>query len=92
MAEIEAALVTTPRDIPLRIEAAQWMTAHGRWEEGMAWARMVLQDQPDNPDASRLLADYHQSRGEVGLANHYRLHAAPAVTGGDPGSATTHGK
>jgi tetratricopeptide (TPR) repeat protein len=52
MAEVELALVATPRDIPLRVEAARWMIAHGRGEEGIAWARMVLQDQPDNPDAN----------------------------------------
>jgi tetratricopeptide (TPR) repeat protein len=75
MAEIQSKLVAAPKDIPLRIEAARWMMAHGRAEEGIVWAGLVLRDQPDNPEASRLLADYHDARGERGLANHYRLHA-----------------
>jgi len=84
MDEIRAGLAADPRNIPLRLEAARWMLEHGRAEEGVIWARMVLRDQPDQPEANRLLADYHQNRGEQGLANHYRIHAAPAV----PATAT----
>jgi tetratricopeptide (TPR) repeat protein len=79
MSQIQVGLVADPRDIPLRVEAARWMVEHGRAEEGIVWARMVLRDQPDNPDANRLLADYHEARGETGLANHYRLNAAPSI-------------
>jgi len=79
MAEIESALVANPQNAALQVEAAQWMIAHGRAEEAIVWARMVLQDQPDNPDANRLLADYHQTRGEWALANYYRLHLSSAV-------------
>jgi Flp pilus assembly protein TadD len=88
MAEIEEALVATPRDIALRVEAATWMIAHGRVEEGVVWARLVLQDQPDNPKASRLLAEYHKRRGEPGLANHYRLHAGDETTPAPPYTPT----
>ena len=37
----------------------------------------VVRDHPDHPEANQVLADYHQRRGELGLANFYRLHAGP---------------
>jgi tetratricopeptide (TPR) repeat protein len=86
MTRISAELIAHPADNVLRCRAARWMLAHGRSEEGVQWARMVLRDQPDHPQANRLLADYHRSRGEVGLANFYQVHAspAPASAGGSP--------
>ena len=56
------------------------MFGHGRADEGVIWARLILADQPDNAAASGLLADYHQNRGELGLANHYRLHAGAPLS------------
>jgi hypothetical protein len=54
------------------------MVAHGRDDEGLRWARMILADAPDHPATNRLLADYHERRGEAGRANFYRLQAASA--------------
>ena len=52
------------------------MFDHAHDQEGARWAEKILAERPDDPEASRLLADYHERRGEKGLANFYRLHAA----------------
>ena len=89
MAEIADQLIHNPDNNALRCLAARWMIDHGRGDEAAEWARLVLRDRPDHPEANRLLADYHQRRGEPGLANFHRLHAAPpsesapSRTGGD---------
>jgi Flp pilus assembly protein TadD len=79
-------LLNHPTDNALRYRAARWMIDHGRAEEGAQWARLVLHDQPTHPEANRLLADYHRSRGELGLANFYQLGLAPPTAGGQPGT------
>ena len=76
MEQISNQLVDHPTDNALRCRAARWMIDHGRVQEGVQWARMVLRDQPRHPEANRLLADYHRRRGELGLANFYHVHAA----------------
>ena len=43
------------------------------------WAQKVLAEQPDDPEASRLLAGYHEHRGETGLANFYRVQGPAAA-------------
>jgi tetratricopeptide (TPR) repeat protein len=83
MAQISGQLADRPADNALRYRAARWMIDHGRADEAAQWARLVLRDQPDHPEANRLLADYLRSRGEPGLANFYQLHATatpPAPT------------
>jgi tetratricopeptide (TPR) repeat protein len=80
LARISAGLIERPADNVLRCRAARWMLDHGRSEEGAQWARMVLRDQRDHAEANRLLAEYHRSRGELGLANFYQLHLSPAPT------------
>jgi predicted Zn-dependent protease len=82
MTKIADKLIDRPTDNALRCRAARWMVDHGRAEEGIQWARMVLRDQPDHPEANRLLADYHRRRGEPGLANFYQVHAASAAEAG----------
>jgi tetratricopeptide (TPR) repeat protein len=74
-------LVDHPTDNSLRWRAARWMIDHGRTEEGLQWARIVLRDQPAHPEANRLLADHHRQRGELGLAHFYELSAAPSPAG-----------
>jgi hypothetical protein len=78
MERLSDQLRDNPTDNALRYRAARWMFEHGRTEEGAQWARLVLHDQPDHPEANRLLADYHRGRGELGLANFYQLHLVPA--------------
>jgi predicted Zn-dependent protease len=80
MEQISEQLVDHPTDNTLRCRAARWMINHGRIEEGVQWARIVVRDQPGHPEANRLLADHHRRRGELGLANFYEMHVAPAPT------------
>ena len=70
-----ARLVDSPRDWKSQLEVARWLFAHAHDDEGARWAQKVLTERPDDPEASRLLAAYHQGRGETGLANFYRVHA-----------------
>lgn len=69
-------LVADPRDRDSQLAVARWMFDHAHADEGARWAERILVERPGDPDASRLLADYHQRRGETGLANFHRLHAA----------------
>jgi tetratricopeptide (TPR) repeat protein len=95
MGQISVDLIDHPTDNTLRSRAARWMIDHGRAEEAAQWARMVLRDQPNHPEANRLLAEYHRRRGELGLVNFYQLHLAPPRAGDpagmhpDPGSTQT---
>ena len=56
-----------------QLEIARWMFAHNHDDEGARWAQKILSEHHDDPDAAQLLADYHQRRGEAGLANFYKL-------------------
>jgi tetratricopeptide (TPR) repeat protein len=78
MAKMADQLIDRPHDDALRCRAARWMIDHGRSDEGLQWARMVLRDRPDHPEANRLLADYHRRHGEPGLANFYQAQVASA--------------
>jgi hypothetical protein len=53
------------------------MFDHAQDDEGARWAGRILGERPGDPDASRLLADYYDRRGEAGLANFHRLQAGP---------------
>lgn len=75
LAELRKRLVASPHDREGQIGISRWMFAHGHDDEGARWAERILAERPTDPDASRLLADYHDRRGEAGLANRYRLHA-----------------
>jgi tetratricopeptide (TPR) repeat protein len=76
--KIQHALVRDPRNIALQAEIARWLVGHGHEEEGCRWARKIVGEQPRHPEANRLLADYHERQGQAGLANFYRLQAAPS--------------
>jgi tetratricopeptide (TPR) repeat protein len=84
--QARARLAVAPQDPHAQTEIARWMIEHGQEREGLRWAEHVLRGQPGDPEASRLLADFHQRRGDAGLANFYRLSAssgsavAPAQT------------
>ncbi|WP_165220257.1 tetratricopeptide repeat protein [Aquisphaera insulae] len=66
-------MMTEPDRLEHRLKLASWMLEHGRDDQAIRWLRNILASQPRNPEANRLLADYHERRGESGLANHYRL-------------------
>jgi tetratricopeptide (TPR) repeat protein len=71
-----ARLVQSPHDLNSQLQVARWMFEHAHDQEGARWAVKILAEWPDEPEASRLLVGYHQRRGEIGLANFYRVHAA----------------
>jgi tetratricopeptide (TPR) repeat protein len=74
--EISRALLRKPLDPELRSEAAAWLMAHGREDEAVEWANLVLRSDPSHPAMNRLLADYYRKKGQVGLANLHQAHAA----------------
>jgi Flp pilus assembly protein TadD len=73
--EARKRLVASPHDRKSQLEVARWMFDHAQDKEGARWAEKILGEWPDDPEASRLLAGYHERRGEIGLANFYRLRA-----------------
>ncbi len=85
-----AKLVEAPGDREAQLDVARWMFGHGHGAEGARWAARILQETFDDPDANRLLADYHQGRGELGLASFYQIHARPdPVPKARPGDAAS---
>ena len=70
-------LITSPHDVKIQLEITHWLFDHAKDDEGARWALKILADRPNDPEASRLLAGYHDRRGETGLANFYRVHATP---------------
>ncbi len=70
-------LVREPLNPQLRGEAARWLMDHGREDEAVEWADLVLQSDPSHPAMNRLLADYYRKKGRPGMANLYEVHAAP---------------
>ena len=73
-----ARLIATPHDPASQLEIAHWMFDHGHDQEGVKWAEQILRERPDDPEASRLLAEYYRRIGELGLANYHQLQAGPA--------------
>lgn len=69
-------LVQSPHDRAAQLEVTRWMFTHGQELEGVRWAEQILREDPGNPEASALLAEYHQRKGNVGLANYYRAGAS----------------
>jgi tetratricopeptide (TPR) repeat protein len=81
LAELSTAqnrLVTAPKDREAQLTVARWMFSHGKADDGVRWAEAILRDQPDQPDACRLLADHYTRDGQPGRANFYRALAGPA--------------
>jgi tetratricopeptide (TPR) repeat protein len=76
--EVRRQLFRSPRDRTLQLEVARWMFDHGHETDGVRWAERVLREEPGDPEASRLLAAHYTRRKNAGLANFYRLNAAPA--------------
>lgn len=70
---IRLKLLAAPRDNDARVEAARWLLAHGREDEGLDWAELALKDDPNHQDAHRLLAEHYRAKGDPGRANHHRF-------------------
>ncbi len=79
--QARANLIAAPHDRASQLEIARWMFAHAHDADGVRWAEKVLREWADDPEASRLLADYYRRAGNPGLANYYRLQVP---TGGIP--------
>ena len=75
LSKLQQALVANPGDPRLQGEVMRWMFEHGHEEEGLRWARKILGERPNDPEANRLMAEYHERGGNPGLANYYRLQA-----------------
>lgn len=84
-----ARLIQSPHDLKSQLQVARWLFDHAHDHEGVRWALKVLGERPDDPEANQLLATFHQSRGEIGLANFYRLHASPRPEPAVPLSETS---
>jgi len=69
-------LLKKPNDPVARFEVAQWMLLHGHHEEGLKWTAEILRTDPRHAPTHRLLADYYQKQGNLGLANYHKLMAA----------------
>ena len=81
IADLRQGLVKRPDDVDLRGEAAKWLIEHGHEREGLEWTELILRKRPGHPPTCKILADYHASRGEFGLANYYRVSSTSAVSG-----------
>jgi Flp pilus assembly protein TadD len=79
LVRVRERLLKNPQDNDVRCEIAAWMFGHGRNDEALRWVRMVLAVAPKHQAANRLLMEYHERRGETGLANYYRLQAASST-------------
>ncbi len=66
-------LIAAPHDRASQLEIARWMFDHAHDDEGARWAKQILSKHRDDPDAARMLVDYHRRRGEAGLANFYSM-------------------
>ncbi|WZP00349.1 tetratricopeptide repeat protein [Isosphaeraceae bacterium EP7] len=75
LGKLQLALVTNPGDLGLQGEIAHWMIEHGHEEEGIRWARKILDERPNDLEANRMMVEYHERGGSPGLANYYRLQA-----------------
>lgn len=81
--EARTQLIAQPHDRASQLVIARWMFDHGHEDEGARWARRILEERPNDPDAARLLVDHHRRLGETGLANYYSL-MAPAERAQSP--------
>ena len=82
MLAAQAILLKDPGRLESRLAISRWMFDHGQGEQGRIWATSILKDHPGEPEACRLLALFHDRKGETGLANYYRLQAEQAGKSG----------
>ena len=75
---LQKKILNDPHDLVSRHQLAAWMFEHGHADEGLKWAKEILQANPHHGPTHRLLADYYQKQGDPGLANYHRLMASTA--------------
>ena len=69
---LQSALVKSPKDPTLQYQLANWMFSHGYADEGLTWARKLLNDHPGHPATCALLADYFETKGDLAQADQFR--------------------
>jgi Flp pilus assembly protein TadD len=70
-------LLDTPGDNEARAKVVAWCFEHGRDQDGLDWAMVILANDPNHAPTCRLLADYYARRPDgAGLANLYRVKAS----------------
>lgn len=82
--DLQERLAAAPSDPRLQGRICGWMFDHGYDAEALQWSRKILTDAPGHPETCRLLADYHDRRGDPARAAFYRLQAARALPGRPP--------
>ncbi len=70
--EYRRELFFNPGDLELRRRIVDWLFEHGRGEEAVQQARLLLEREPHDPETNRRVATYFQERGEHGKANYFR--------------------
>ncbi len=82
MDELRRELLKRPNDLDLQIEVARWHFRRDQAEEGVRWAKKILDADPGRRDALELLETYYRDIGEVGKANYYldQLQSVPSST------------
>ncbi|WP_210420195.1 tetratricopeptide repeat protein [Aquisphaera giovannonii] len=75
--KLQMQLLNSPGDVEAQVAAARWMFEHGHPDEGVRWGEKILREHPGHTQANLLLADHYAREGKDGLANFYRLRAAP---------------
>jgi tetratricopeptide (TPR) repeat protein len=73
--QLQKQVVRQPDDIESRCAIAKWMFDHGQDEAGLRWTAAILADHPEHAPTHRMLVEFHEKKGEFGLANYHRLHA-----------------
>jgi tetratricopeptide (TPR) repeat protein len=76
LVKLRTRILGNPNDQESRFKVTKWMFDHGHPGEGLKWAREVLRAAPNHGPTHRLLAEYYQKQGDVGLANYHRLQAS----------------
>jgi tetratricopeptide (TPR) repeat protein len=94
--KIRDRLIADPDNNEIRFEMARWMLEHGRDDEAIRWMQNILASQPGHLPTLRLLTQYYERRGEMGLANYYRSLAestpeSPRQPEANPGDGNPRG-
>jgi hypothetical protein len=69
-------VLAQPANLSARFEVAKWMLSHGHDDEGLRWTAEILRADSRHASTHQLLADYHQKKGNSGLANYHQVMAS----------------
>jgi tetratricopeptide (TPR) repeat protein len=80
--DLKHALLKDPNDLNACFRVTKWLFDHGHLNEGLSWTKEILRREPRHVPTHRLLAEYYEKNGDVGLAN---FHRTMAVAGQESG-------